>query len=428
MTGTMKNTRTFKIALTLYGILWSLAIPVLYLFPRIRCGFKERLYKTGSEINSNIWIQAASAGEAYIAIEIIRNLKPEKKTRIHLTSYTSQGLEILNNAFFKSTCELSDNVSITTGFFPFDSPQIIKRAVRSINPEIMILIESEMWPGLMYALKKNGTRVFIINGRLTEKSFRNYIRFTRFWENIAPNKILAISEDDARRFSRLFKKKVELLPNIKFDSITNNISILNEDQGNIRLHKDNKLLVLASVRKEEEEQVSRIIEKIFLEIPDTVIALFPRHMHRIKKWQKILTRLNCNWTLKSKTEMEILPGTVILWDRFGELTSVYNKADAAFVGGSLAGLGGQNFIEPISSGIIPVIGPYWDDFSWIGKEIFRNGLAIEGKNWQETAESLIRILQNPENKTTVISNAWDYFHKKRGGSAIACKVILEAMQ
>jgi 3-deoxy-D-manno-octulosonic-acid transferase len=224
-------------------------------------------------------------------------------------------------------------------------------------------------------------------------------------------------------------KKVELLPNIKFDSIiNNNISILNRDLGNIRLHKDNKLLVLASVRKEEEEQISRIIEKILLEMPDTVIALFPRHMHRIKKWQKILTRLNCKWTLKSKTETEILPGTVILWDGFGELASVYSKADAAFVGGSLARLGGQNFIEPISCGIIPVIGPYWDDFSWIGKEIFRNGLAIEGKNWQETAESLIRILRNPEKKTIIISKALDYFHKKRGGSEIACKVILEAMQ
>ncbi len=120
-------------------------------------------------------------------------------------------------------------------------------------------------------------------------------------------------------------------------------------------------------------------------------------------------------------------GAVILWDAVGELAPAYAHARAAFVGGSLAPLGGQNFLEALICGVIPVIGPSWEDFRWVGKALFESGLARIGEDWRAVAAHLIRDLNDPPSRDGVKARARAYFSGRRGGAAAACRTIVSAL-
>ena len=98
---------------------------------------------------------------------------------------------------------------------------------------------------------------------------------------------------------------------------------------------------------------------------------------------------------KDKYGRTAVKGSVILWDTFGELVHAYKYADAAFLGGSLAPLGGQNFLEALNCGVIPVTGPFWDNFSWVGSEIVNEGLLRVAEDWRGVSDALVEIMENP---------------------------------
>jgi len=293
----------------------------------------------------------------------------------------------------------------------------------------MVLLESEMWPGLLTALKKYGCKTLIINGRITSKSLTRYLLWPSLWSDLRPDKILAISEGDAKRFAMLFgKEHVDIMPNMKFDRIgrTKTISYERNPLNQI-LRPDASLLVFGSIRREEESAVEKIIVNLHQRHPGTVIGLFPRHMHRIKSWEKALDRMAIPWTLRSQTQEQVPPGTVILWDTFGELTLAYELSKAAFVGGSLAPLGGQNFLEALTCGVAPVIGPSWENFFWVGPEIVTQSLVRNAANWKEAADILAESLQKPLSRERVREQALKYVKDRQGGTEKACQLIVELL-
>jgi 3-deoxy-D-manno-octulosonic-acid transferase len=190
---------------------------------------------------------------------------------------------------------------------------------------------------------------------------------------------------------------------------------------------DTPFLVLGSIRREEESFVKRIIVDIYQKQPETVIGLFPRHMHRIKYWEKALERLSIPWELRSKTKKHVHYGTILLWDTFGELTFAYGLAKAAFVGGSLVPLGGQNFLEALTTGIIPVIGPYWKNFAWVGREIIDHGLLREAADWREVSAILVENIKRPQSRKKVCKEALKYIKDRQGGTTRACRLICELL-
>jgi 3-deoxy-D-manno-octulosonic-acid transferase len=303
----------------------------------------------------------------------------------------------------------------------------METAVSNICPKTMVLLESEMWPGLLGALKKYGCKILIINGRITTKSLTRYLVWPSLWHTLRPDKILAISENDAKRFATLFGSEyVNVMPNMKFDRVSRA-----EPEPCIRnplekiLRPGTPLLVLGSVRREEEPFVEKIIIDINRRRPKTVIGLFPRHMHRIKYWEKALDRLAISWTLRSKAKNHVPSGTVILWDIFGELTLAYELSKAAFVGGSLAPLGGQNFLEALTSGVIPVIGPSWENFAWVGREIVEQGLVRNAADWKEVVDVLVKDMEKSPTHEQVREAALRYVKDRQGGTIRACRLIAE---
>jgi len=412
-----------KFAFFKYGLIWRMVMPFLRLNSRLADGYDQRTLKKEMPSKADIWIQAASAGEAYLAEEIVNRFESRKPLRILLTSGTRQGVDILSRTV--NALSGKNSISCRVSFFPFDSPFVMEKAVKNISPKVMVLLESEMWPGHLSTLKKYGCRTVVINGRMTEKSLKKYLLWKSFWNSIKPDMIYAISKEDAGRFGKLFgSEMVEVMPNIKFDRFggkeTDSIS---ENPLEKIITGDTPFTVLGSVREEEEPLVEKIILDITKRKPETVIGLFPRHIHRIKHWSDALDRMSIKWALRTNTAKPAVKGSVILWDTFGELVHAYKYAGAAFVGGSLAPLGGQNFLEALNCGVIPVTGPFWDNFSWVGSEILNEGLLRVAENWQGVSDALVEIIEYPPSRDKVISEAGKYMKSRQGGAAFTCRII-----
>ena len=418
----MAKPRGIKTILKVYDMGWRLCIPMLRLNKRLEDGFDFRR-SAGHLKQADLWLQAASAGEAYLACSIVKQLKFIKPARILVTTNTRQGLDIINKNIAGISTDHSE-VSVFSSFFPFDQPAIMDAAAANIRPRVMVLLETEIWPGLLAALKKNNSKIIIINGRLTPKSLGRYMRWRRFLQHLGPDKILAISKEDAGRFGTLFgQDKVGVMHNIKFDQLIPETKA-NENHLRKLIPATVPFLVYGSIREQEEPMIENIISDVYRHLPETITGLFPRHMHRIDHWKNALNRSGLKWGLRSSLdETAADKGTVILWDKFGELNQAYSLANAVFVGGSLAPLGGQNFLEPLICGVPPVIGPYWDNFAWVGQEIFSGGLVIKADNWQAVSDRLIRQLQQPEPKETIRDLALQYIQNRTGGTGQACRLI-----
>ncbi|MBC2715061.1 MAG: 3-deoxy-D-manno-octulosonic acid transferase [Desulfobacteraceae bacterium] len=413
------------LALRLYDILWRLCIPLLKLNSRLKEGFSSRRSGNGLQ-PADIWIQAASAGEAYLALSLIENMNPVTPVHILVTTNTRQGLDIINKEIESKS--LNDQVTAECAYIPFDRPAIMDNVVQRICPKLMILLETEIWPGLLFALKKKNVRTIIINGRLTPKSLQRYLLWPSLWKTLSPDWVLAISDDDARRFATLFgQKKVQKMPNIKFDRLQ---TVINDTDNHLKafIPDATDFLVLGSVRQPEEKQIESIIQNIQSNLPETIFGLFPRHMHRIKYWEYTLNRLNVRWIRRSELNREpVAEGTIILWDTFGELNPAYALAKAVFVGGSLVPLGGQNFLEPMIYGIKPIIGPSWENFAWVGDDIFNQGLAIKANDWQSVASGLKRQLRQTRSAARQQAAAIRYIKARKGGTRQACNFIADLL-
>ncbi len=414
----------YKTAFTCYDLAWKFAIPLLQLNTRLAEGFDQRRLRNATPHAGDIWIQAASAGESYLAWELLKNLHPVHPLRIHLTSNTRQGIEILQSAADDTANDLPGS-RLSISYFPFDRLGIMEAAVKSIQPQVMIFLETEIWPGLLAALKRYDCKILIINGRITERSFKRYMIWPGLWKQLKPDKIVAISADDAKRFTKLFDmQSVDILPNIKFDRLTASAGKFRADNPlNTLLKPESAFVALASVRQEEEADVEKMMLYIREKYSAAIIGLVPRHLHRVAYWQETLASLAIPFQLRSKTGQTATEGSVILWDKFGELMDVYARAQAAFVGGSLAPLGGQNFLEALTCGVIPVIGPYWENFAWVGQDIIQEKLLQVASNWEEAVEMLMNHLFFPPSRKTVCQKALQFIKKRQGGAMQACRLI-----
>ncbi|MEN8243953.1 MAG: glycosyltransferase N-terminal domain-containing protein [Thermodesulfobacteriota bacterium] len=416
-----------KAAFAIYGLLWRLSLPVLRRNQRLAVGFENRLLKGQLKENAHIWIQAASAGEAYLAWELVKSISRQHRLSVVLTTNTLQGKEILDKAV-KDINSGNARVDAQVTYFPFDMPSVMEKAVCSIRPRVMVLLETEIWPGLLLALKRNNSPAVIVNGRITEKSLSRYRIWPALWRSIRPHRILAISNQDAGRFADLFGRRgVATMPNMKFDRVQKKDPAhrLPDIFGSIIVKPGMDFAVLGSVRQEEEADIENILCELKRHRPDAVVGLFPRHMHRVPHWRQALDRLGLPWELRSAMRKPAQAGTVILWDVFGELNKAYQCASTAFVGGSLAPLGGQNFLEPLIVGLKPVIGPHWENFLWIGNQIVDQGLVHQSNSWQDVAKFLVAGLTHPEEKDTIRQKATAYIRKRQGGIQKACELIMK---
>lgn len=411
-----------------YEWLWRGATPFLGRNHRLRDGLPQRLGRSFPIGPMDIWIQAASAGESYLAGMILDTLGGDTPHRILVTTNTRQGKDILD-AVMQRLRSASKRDQWASAFFPFDRPSLMQKAVDAIQPRIMVLLETEIWPGLMNALKINGIPMVIVNGRMQAKNLRHYQLWPRFWHTLGPDLIMAVSPEDADRYACLYgPSKVSVMPNMKFDRAITGPKTGQPNPVRALIPAGTPFVVLGSVRQEEEEAVGQLIGYLLDRRPDILIGLFPRHMHRVASWQSRLNTAGITGHLRSRITAPVNPGGVILWDVFGELVSAYAAAASAFVGGSLAPLGGQNFLEPLTCGIVPIIGPSWKTFEWVGPEIFDQGLVHVAEDWRQVGDHLLKAVAAPPPPKIVIDTLQRYVAERQGGTAMAVQAIEQLLK
>lgn len=398
--------------------------------PRVSLGWQQRTLQETPSGPFDIWIQVASGGEALLANMVLAKLAeiwPQaKKLRVLVTSGTKQGIDSLEKG--RALRPPDGNLDITVAYFPFDAPKLMARAFALYLPKLAIIIETELWPGFLIAARRGGVPVFLINGRMAEKSFRSYRHFSGFFKNYGPEKVWAISPLDGERFARLVgPERVNLMHNIKFDRIEAKGDFPTNQAIAALLPEAAPFILLGSVRREEEQHILQTISATLAHRPGIVIGLFPKHIERADAWLARLGGAGIDAIKRSQATGRSRPGTVIVWDVFGELAGAYGLASAAFVGGSLVNLGGQNFLEPLVFGLKPIIGPYWQNFAWVGRDIVDAGLVREVADEIELAAALTAAIDGGGSRAQVIEQVREFLLPRKGGTDLVCRQIISKL-
>lgn len=420
----VSGSRRAALALCGYDAVGRLLTPLLRRNARMRAGFGERTLQAPPPAAADLWIQAASVGEAYLAAEILARLCAAAQPAILLTSTTSQGVAILRQSA-RQTAAHHPGARIACRYFPLDRPALMQHALEAVRPRLIVLLETEIWPGLLGAARSHGVPCVIVNGRMSAQSLRRYRLWPGLWRSLRPQRVLAVSGPDAARFARLFGPEVVgRMPNIKFDRLQPSAGDHPQARALARILPAHcPLIVLGSVRRQEEPAVRNMLAAIHARVPEAVIGLFPRHLHRTDHWAQTLSRMPARWVRRSRHENGVDPGTVVLWDVVGELAAAYTLARAAFVGGSLAPLGGQNFLEALINGLRPVIGPHWDNFAWVGPEVQSRGLVRIAADWKQAADLLVADAHGPPPGDEDRTRAAEFIRSRQGGARQACSEI-----
>ena len=356
----------------IYGALWRLARPFLKRSKRLADGWNERLapegwlnpdFPTADDHTVDIWIQAASGGEARLAVAVCRQFSPSVPLRVLVATWTRQGRDVMENAL-ADLKETHPRLAVAVRFAPFDHPDIIRRALAQASPRLVALLETELWPGLLAACREKNIPVHIFNGRINSSTAHFGKLFSSLMADISPKSIHTVSRYDSQGFSSIFPCPVTLMSNIKFDLAAKALSQPLTSSPHC-FSANGPVFLFASVRQCEEKRIPGQLERLYKAVPNAAVVIVPRHLYRVAAWKSVLDDLAFMPILASELPAgRSLPRRrVLIWDKFGDLPQLYASARAVFVGGSF-GQGGQNFLESLSAGRIPCIGPSAHNFLW----------------------------------------------------------------
>jgi len=355
------------------------------------------------ELNRPIWIHAVSVGEITAAGKLIAELRsayPNK--RFFITTVTPTG-----NKIAKGIAGSADFVA----YLPLDLSFIIKGVLNKVKPVLFIIMETEIWPNLISYLKQKNIPVILVNGRISDRSFKGYLSIKFLLKPIL-NKINLFcvqTKVDVQRFTRLGvpEDKIKITGNMKFDITDYAGARANYTDYKLKLGLEalEKLLVCGSTHPGEEEIILDTYKKILSEFANLRLLIAPRHPERAKEIEKIASKNDfspifiSDLPLKAHTR-NLKP--VFILDSIGELVSFYAIADIIFVGGSLIKKGGHNILEPAGIGKPIIFGPYMFNFRDIASLFLENEAAILIHNKEELGINIRDLLNNPA-RTTELS-------------------------
>ena len=363
---------------------------------RVGLGGRFGFLPAGAKADNSILIWAASVGEIRAAALLVKELnKNFPEAKIVVATMTPEGNRLAKEL------KLGDRVI----FAPLDFFFCVKRVLDSINPKLVILVETELWPNFIKEAKKAGAKIILVNGRISARSFGKYKAVKNFLKNIF-NCFDVISVRETVDKERLITlgaaaDKVVVSGNIKYDQITDDKLILKLSDKSYRefgLKPEALVLVAGSTKENEEEIILKAYRKLTKKFTALRLIIAPRHLNRVKEIENILKQQNFEYIKKTdlgKTT-SVSDKAVILLDTMGELVKAYSLATVAFVGGSLVKTGGQNIMEPASLGKPVIFGPYMESFFETAQLLKKTGGAVEIKDVEELAEKVSYFLADPQ--------------------------------
>ncbi|MCF6290331.1 MAG: 3-deoxy-D-manno-octulosonic acid transferase [Desulfobacterales bacterium] len=343
-----------------------------------------------------IWLHAASVGEVQPARALIMELeKMFPDAAFILSVMTAQGMAVARR-------QLGNRVRCI--YAPLDLPGIVGRVAARIRPDVYICLETELWPNILRRLRRNGTRLLLLNGRLSQRSFRRYQRVGRFMKQVLANfsAIAVISDQDGQRFIDLGAEpgRVTVAGNAKYDLATTTFSPATAAvyRSRLGIGEGTPLLVAGSTHTGEEEMLLPVYRDLKKDarLRDLVLVLAPRHLRRLPEIEMLLRERGIAFEKLSWIEEHGRSRDVVLVDGVGDLAGLYSVATYVFCGGSLVERGGHNIMEAAVYGKPVFYGPHMNDFADAVQllESVRAGLPI--REAREMTAAIIRFLDHQE--------------------------------
>lgn len=414
---------------TFYSFFWYIILPFICLRLLI-LSLKNRAYLArvwqrfgfvpqASTNDRYIWIHAVSVGEVMATQSIVKNLKSELPDyKIIITTGTPTGADTVYRLYGDSVIHY---------YQPYDAALIIKRFIKQINPQLLLVMETELWPNLFYYCKKLSIPVLLINARLSNRSSARYQYFSSLTHPMMSTvkAITAQTELDKQNLIDIGanEKSISVTGSIKFDIELDEqlkLSASNYKQQNFY---EREIWIAASTHKPEEEMVLDVHTSLIKQFPDSLLIIVPRHSVRKNEIVDILKVREIKFQLSSQS-LDIKSDTqVLLVDTMGELLFFYGVSDIAFIGGSLIPHGGHNPIEAAAFSIPILIGKHDFNFSEIDANLIKKNGAIRVNDVNDLQDTLIDIFNDTDKQTQIGRNAFDYVQESQGSSKKVWNII-----
>jgi 3-deoxy-D-manno-octulosonic-acid transferase len=340
--------------LTLYRFVSYLVYGWFFLVGRRSAGRGEPLWRgrlglIESSGPSDIWLHAASVGEIRVVSYLVDYLLTKRPSlRIHVTTMTRAG--------YRTARQLLEN-RVTTTFFPLDAPPAVRRTLDRIEPRVLVIAETEIWPNLIIAATRRSIPTVQVNGRMSEPAFKRYRYVRRMLGGLVNryHRWFIKTDLDAERYRRfgLDDDKIEVAGDMKFDAPLRQFSAdqVRRVRQRAGAGPDGFLFVAGSTRPGEEVMLAELYQALSPRLDRLRMVIAPRHVERVREITSELDKMNLKWRLYGVGSPADQPydsaGALVIVDTVGQLNEIYAAADLAFVGGTLVPIGGHNLLEPV---------------------------------------------------------------------------------
>lgn len=423
----------YLLYMVMFSILFVMLLPVFWIYSRItgryaeqfseRLGFVPKDVCKNPSGHSRIWIHAVSLGEVKVAAAIInalRQIRPD--CSIVVSTTTESGRNMARETFGKE---------IAIVYAPIDFVGSVRKALSIIRPDVMVFLETELWPSWLRQAHRMGIKTALVNGRISLKSIDGYLRFRFFFHEVLKNfdVFSMITDGDAGRIESMGAdtKKIEINGNAKYDLLASTVdpSVEAEIRGVLNLNAEERVFVAGSTRKGEEAMILDAYEKILKDFPDTILLIAPRHIERTHEIGAMFESRGFEYQLRTDFSdgVKRRKKQIVILNTFGELFNAYSIGTIVFSGGSLVPFGGQNPLEPAIWGKAVFYGPHMDNFL-DAKSILEDADAgVEVENPEDLAEKAIRLLRHPEELRAIGERAKEAVLKNEGAAEKHARVI-----
>lgn len=408
-----------------YSAIFYLLLPLIFLrlliksrrLPGYRQRWRERLGFVAPVTAPCIWIHAVSMGETLACVPLIKALKQaDPQTAIILTNMTPTGSEQANKS-------LADQV--LHAFMPYDYPTAIKRFLKRVQPKLLIIMETELWPNVVHYAAAQAIPILLANARLSVQSFTGYRRIQFFLKSTLKkiDRIAAQTEADAQRFIALgaFPEKIIVTGSIKFDQ-----PVPHEQVTAGRLLRssweERPVWIAASTHAGEEEKILQAHAEVKKQVTDALLILVPRHPERFQGVADLIRAQGFNVVQRSSGIPCRLNDDVLLGDSMGELFLYYAACDVAFVGGSLVAIGGHNVLEPAGLSLPIITGKHYFNFTEIVNKLLAAQAIEVISDENQLASTLIALFADATRRKMLGANAAQVVQANSG--ALACHLTL----
>jgi len=395
----------------LYNFILLFFIPFAFFYLLKKGGLKERLGSISPNKKRGIWIHAVSVGEVGAAepiIKILRKRLPE--TPIFLSTVTSTGREVAKKNLGKWIDYLF--------YFPLDFPLSVIKVISSLKPSLIILMETELWPNLLYFSRFFSIPVILANGRLSPSSLGKYRRFSFLLKPFLSSfsSILVQTERDKEGFRKLGfpEHLLKVAGNTKFDRYSFTSPPAKNSLPSPSPHDAYPIICAGSTHPTEEEMVLRIFKKVKKKYPSAKLILAPRHPERAKEVEKLIPD-SFSYILRTEILSEDWNETILILNTVGELKNFYSLSHIVIMGGTFTPIGGHNPLEPLACKVPVIFGPHTFNFTEIFSLIKGKG-GIKVNNEEELERVLLAWLEKRSNLEKEGTKGFHLIAENRGAS------------